>query len=68
MQVYSDSWFFAGIDEYVKRRIEYQVNDFSTKTYVYMLAQKGAASFTEIFEAGTEEYYGIYLNLILFYL
>uniref|UniRef100_A0AAG5D402 Carboxylic ester hydrolase n=1 Tax=Anopheles atroparvus TaxID=41427 RepID=A0AAG5D402_ANOAO len=56
--LYSDAWFLAGLDEYL--RIRLRVNSKTVgPTYVYMFAQKASSSFTEIFEGGHENYYGV---------
>lgn len=54
--LYSDAWFLAGMDEYLRIRLRSQK---AGPTYVYLFAQKGSASFTEIFEGGKETYYGV---------
>ena len=51
----SDGWFGAGIDEYIRLRLKASL----APTYVYLFDHKGAASFTEIFEGGREDYYGM---------
>lgn len=64
--LYSDAWFLAGMDEYLRIRLlegpkrksgggGVQVGP----TFVYLFAQRTAASFTEIFEGGKENYYGV---------
>lgn len=62
--LYSDAWFLAGMDEYLHIRLEKsngQKRPTTTvgPTYVYLFAQRTAASFTEIFEGGKENYYGV---------
>ncbi|XP_058454954.1 carboxylic ester hydrolase [Malaya genurostris] len=59
--LYTDAWFLAGMDEYLHIRLE---GDSRRKTpagptYVYLFAQRTAASFTEIFEGGQDKYYGV---------
>nr|XP_029723886.1 venom carboxylesterase-6-like [Aedes albopictus] len=58
--LYSDAWFLAGMDEYLRIRLT-KSNTLGTvgPTYVYLFAQRTAASFTEIFEGGKENYYGV---------
>ncbi|EDW53214.1 venom carboxylesterase-6 [Drosophila sechellia] len=51
----SDGWFVAGIDEYMRLRMSH---DDVAPTYVYLFDHKGAASFTEIFKGGRNEFYG----------
>ncbi|XP_073834277.1 venom carboxylesterase-6 [Musca autumnalis] len=56
----SDGWFIAGIDEYMRLRMKnlqkYPKN--VGPTYVYLFEHKGAASFSELFKGGREDYYG----------
>ncbi|XP_001992565.2 venom carboxylesterase-6 [Drosophila grimshawi] len=49
----SDGWFVAGVDEYLKLR-----SKSLSPTYVYLFDHKGAASFSEIFKGGRNEFYG----------
>lgn len=60
--MYSDAWFLAGMDEYLRIRLLGHNKRNSTlkvgETYVYLFAQKASASFTEIFKGGAENYYG----------
>lgn len=58
-QIYTDSWFLAGIDEYLKIRLLGNPTVKNAATYVYLFAHKGAASLTEIFKGGRETYYGV---------
>nr|XP_016942030.1 venom carboxylesterase-6 [Drosophila suzukii] len=51
----SDGWFVAGIDEYLRLRVS---QEGVAPTYVYLFDHKGAASFTEIFKGGRNEFYG----------
>ncbi|XP_017045883.1 venom carboxylesterase-6 [Drosophila ficusphila] len=51
----SDGWFVAGIDEYLRLRMS---QEGVAPTYVYLFDHKGAASFTEIFKGGRNEFYG----------
>lgn len=62
MQLISDGWFLAGIDEYLQLRINnYKINSNSVgPTYVYLFEHKGAASFSELFKGGRDDYYGKY--------
>ncbi|XP_058064702.1 venom carboxylesterase-6-like [Anopheles bellator] len=64
--LYSDAWFLAGMDEYIRIRLLTDRTDVTSPprtnigpTYVYLFAQKASASFTEIFEGGKENYYGV---------
>ncbi|XP_050072058.1 juvenile hormone esterase [Anopheles maculipalpis] len=62
--LYSDAWFLAGMDEYLRIRLlgHDRRSSKSPKvgpTYVYLFAQKASASFTEIFKGGNEKYYGV---------
>uniref|UniRef100_A0A182QQQ3 Carboxylic ester hydrolase n=1 Tax=Anopheles farauti TaxID=69004 RepID=A0A182QQQ3_9DIPT len=61
--LYSDAWFVAGMDEYLRIRLlgsERRPSGATVgPTYVYLFAQKASASFTEIFEGGKENYYGV---------
>ncbi|XP_041788891.1 juvenile hormone esterase [Anopheles merus] len=61
--LYSDAWFLAGMDEYLRIRLLGHNKRNSTfkigETYVYLFAQKASASFTEIFKGGAENYYGV---------
>lgn len=57
-QLYSDAWFLAGMDEYLRIRLEGERKTPVGPTFVYLFAQRTAASFTEIFEGGKENYYG----------
>ncbi|XP_030378452.1 venom carboxylesterase-6 isoform X2 [Scaptodrosophila lebanonensis] len=50
----SDGWFIAGIDEYLRLRMAAG----KAPTYVYLFDHKGAASFSEIFKGGHDDYYG----------
>lgn len=59
-QLFTDGWFFAGIDEYLRIRLLGGSKQTSKPgpTYVYLFSHKGQASFTEIFEGGRENFYG----------
>lgn len=58
--LYSDAWFLAGMDEYLRIRLtKSKAIGTVGPTYVYLFAQRTAASFTEIFEGGKENYYGV---------
>ncbi|XP_039430550.1 venom carboxylesterase-6 [Culex pipiens pallens] len=57
--LYSDAWFLAGMDEYLRIRLEGGRKTPVGPTFVYLFAQRTAASFTEIFEGGKENYYGV---------
>ncbi|XP_075154385.1 venom carboxylesterase-6 [Haematobia irritans] len=56
----SDGWFVAGIDEYIRLRMNnYKEHDKKVgPTYVYLFQHKGAASFSELFKGGREDFYG----------
>jgi carboxylesterase type B len=49
----------AGMDEYLKIRLNKGAKGKVGPTYVYYFNHKGAASFTEIFKGGRENYYGV---------
>ncbi|CAH1730140.1 unnamed protein product [Chironomus riparius] len=53
--LWTDAWFFHAMVDYLKLRFS---NENRNKTYVYLFTHKGASSFTEIFKAGSENYYG----------
>ncbi|KAH8289553.1 hypothetical protein KR054_007143 [Drosophila jambulina] len=53
----SDGWFVAGIDEYMRLRLN-QKDAAVAPTYVYLFDHKGAASFSEIFKGERNEFYG----------
>lgn len=53
--LWTDGWFFHAMVDYLKLRFS---NEQRAKTYVYLFSHKGAASFSEIFKAGSENYYG----------
>ncbi|XP_053670190.1 juvenile hormone esterase [Anopheles nili] len=61
--LYSDAWFLAGMDEYLRIRFlnnsQRQSQVKAGPTFVYLFAQKASASFTEIFKGGKENYYGV---------
>ncbi|XP_037938711.1 venom carboxylesterase-6 [Teleopsis dalmanni] len=56
----SDGWFIGGIDEYMRIRMNSLTTGNSNvgPTYVYLFDHKGAASFSELFKGGREDYYG----------
>ncbi|XP_002061222.3 venom carboxylesterase-6 [Drosophila willistoni] len=55
----SDGWFVAGIDEYLRLRLDQQKSDgVIGPTYVYLFDHKGSASFSEIFKGDRNEFYG----------
>lgn len=56
----TDGWFTGGLDEYLRLRLDALASKKTPvgSTYVYQFDHKGAASFTEIFEGGKEDYYG----------
>lgn len=54
-QLFTDGWFLEGLDLYLRKRLTHQK---SGPTFVYLFSHKGAASFTEIFGGGRENYYG----------
>jgi carboxylesterase type B len=53
--LWTDGWFFHAMIDYLKLRFS---NEQRAATYVYLFTHKGAASFSEIFKAGSETYYG----------
>lgn len=53
--LWTDSWFFHAMNDYLKLRFS---NVDRAKTFVYLFSHKGANSFSEIFKAGSETYYG----------
>ncbi|XP_034475720.1 venom carboxylesterase-6 [Drosophila innubila] len=53
----SDGWFVAGIDEYLQMRLHPQHSKVAP-TYVYLFEHKGAASFSELFKGGRNDFYG----------
>ncbi|XP_050088425.1 juvenile hormone esterase [Anopheles aquasalis] len=64
--LYSDAWFLAGMNEYLRIRLLSKKTNITSDanvevgpTYVYLFAQKASASFTEIFEGGKDNYYGV---------
>ncbi|GAB0091519.1 Carboxylic ester hydrolase [Sergentomyia squamirostris] len=57
--LYSDGWFVAGFDEYLRIRLTKSDRKSVGPTFVYLFAHKGSASFTEIFKGGREKYYGV---------
>lgn len=56
-QLFTDGWFLEGMDSYLRKRLAHPK---SGPTFVYLFSHKGAASFTEIFGGGRENYYGRY--------
>lgn len=60
LQLISDGWFIAGIDEYIRLRIQNRKENPQGvgPTFVYLFEHKGAASFSELFKGGREDYYG----------
>lgn len=57
----SDGWFIGGVDEYLRLRLDTkaQKNMKVGPTFVYLFDHKGSASFTEYFDGGKENYYGV---------
>lgn len=53
--LWTDAWFMEAIVEYLKLRFS---NEHQAETFVYLFTHKGASSFSEIFKAGSETYYG----------
>lgn len=53
--LWTDGWFFHAMIDYLKLRFS---NEQRAKTFVYLFTHKGSASFSEIFKAGSETYYG----------
>lgn len=58
LQLISDGWFVAGVDEYLQLRLDEQQQALPAPTYVYLFDHKGAASFSEIFKGAHNEFYG----------
>lgn len=56
-QAVTDGWFWHGIENYLRIRLE--KNAKVGPTYVYLFTHKSAASFTELFKGGRENYYGV---------
>lgn len=56
-QLISDGWFVAGVDEYLRMRLD-EEQPGGAPTYVYLFDHKGAASFSEIFKGARNEFYG----------
>jgi hypothetical protein len=65
--VYTDGWFLAGMDEYLKIRLNKGAKGKVGPTYVYYFNHKGASSFTEIFKGGRENYYGEWVFFWIFH-
>lgn len=57
MQLFTDGWFLEAMDQYLELRLEHKKR---APTYVYLFTHKAAASFTEIFKGGRENYWGKY--------
>lgn len=55
LQLFTDAWFLEAMDWYLQLRF---ANKSPAPTYVYLFTHKGAASFTEIFQGGPENYFG----------
>lgn len=53
--LWTDAWFFHSTIDYLKQRFSSPQRN---STYVYLFTHKGASSFSEIFKAGSETYYG----------
>jgi carboxylesterase type B len=53
--LWTDAWFFHAMVDYLKLRFS---DERRAATYVYLFSHKGAASFSEVFKAGSEAYYG----------
>nr|AME15818.1 carboxylesterase [Bactrocera dorsalis] len=57
--LYSDGWFIAGIDEYIKQRVEAQNSKQLPPFYVYLFEHRSPASFSELFGADPEDFFGV---------
>ncbi|XP_049311515.1 juvenile hormone esterase-like [Bactrocera dorsalis] len=57
--LYSDGWFIAGIDEYIKQRVEAQNSNRLPPFYVYLFEHRSPASFSELFGADPEDFFGV---------
>lgn len=67
LQLYSDGWFYAGFNEYLKLRFTGQ--NFSANaapTFVYLFAHKGESSLTEYFGGDKETFYGKNVETLFF--
>lgn len=54
-QLFTDGWFLEAMDQYLELRLSHKN---IAPTYAYLFTHKGAASFTEIFKGGRENYWG----------
>ncbi|XP_053950482.1 carboxylic ester hydrolase isoform X1 [Anastrepha ludens] len=54
----SDGWFIAGIDEYIRQRVDAKKSLKMPPFYVYLFEHRSPASFSELFKGGREDYYG----------
>ena len=53
--MWSDGFFFNGLIDYLQQRLERNNLD---NTYVYLFSHKGSISFSEVFGADPEKFYG----------
>lgn len=58
-QAVTDGWFWHGIENYLRIRLEKSDQSKVGPTFVYLFNHKAAASFTELFKGGREKYYGV---------
>ncbi|XP_011185054.2 uncharacterized protein LOC105213718 [Zeugodacus cucurbitae] len=54
----SDAWFIAGIDEYIKQRVEAQNSNQLPPFYVYIFEHRSPSSFSELF-GDSDDYFGV---------
>lgn len=54
--MFSDSWFIAPLDAYLRLRFAHKE---VAPTYVYLATHKGSASFTEIIGGDPNKWYGM---------
>lgn len=54
--MFSDSWFIAPLDAYLRLRFAHKE---AAPTYVYLATHKGSASFTEIIGGDPNKWYGM---------
>ncbi|XP_054728696.1 venom carboxylesterase-6-like [Anastrepha obliqua] len=55
----SDGMFVVGVDEYIHQRVEAQNSLDLPPFYVYIFEHRAPASLTELFEGGSEDFYGV---------
>lgn len=64
IQLFTDGWFLEAMDQYLELRLSHKKR---APTYVYLFTHKAAASFTEIFKGGRENYWGKYIGILTFF-